>query len=78
MELEIAEAGDEFFPSRRTASKYLFPKAHNQMTAARQQDDPDFSSDTNYNSTMLSWRKFGLLSDFSFGVSIFSRKSDIK
>jgi hypothetical protein len=78
MEVEIAEAGDEFFPSRRTASKNLFPKAHNQTTAARQQEDPDLSSEANHNSTMLSWRKSGLLSDFSFSVSIFSKKSDIK
>jgi hypothetical protein len=74
MELEIAEAGDEFFPSRRTASKYFFPKAHNQTMAARQQEDPDLSSEANHNSTMLSWRKSGLSSEFSSAFR-YSRRS---
>jgi hypothetical protein len=79
MELEIAEAGMNFLhQGGRHRNNYSFPKAHSQTSVGKDTEDPELSSEANHNSTMLSWRESGLLGDFSFGVSTFSRKSDMK
>jgi hypothetical protein len=78
MELETAEAGMNSFHQGESHRNICSQQLTAKFRRARQQEDPDLSSEANHKSTTLWWRESGLLSDFSFGVSTFSRKSDMK